>query len=234
MTDILDLLQEKKLISCRWGWSAKNDSGETLFSLYTALTGDVDSRPKTCPENVAPRWVAHLIPRIDGCSSLGAWEGFVRRVAAMAPRLQRFSEFAASSACDWRVRALCVREAARYASRPETRSICNSVADLCYMRGTGDSVSDDDFNRVIGERLSKPVVVAIAGPDEAARSCAHDAARPAGHTHFHRSAASAASMCEFAIGSSKLGDRRKLFDVLARKILNEIERSLDETWEVKA
>lgn len=84
MNNILTVFNEGRLI--RRNWSSVDINGRELLCLYTALVNDPNGRPEKCPAEIAPRWLAALIPMWNDNGSNKQWPDVVKRVGAMATR----------------------------------------------------------------------------------------------------------------------------------------------------
>ncbi|MBK9949881.1 MAG: hypothetical protein IPP12_22365 [Nitrospira sp.] len=82
---ILTLAAEGRII--RHAWADTDEHGRQLLCLYTALAGDPEARPATCPAHLAPQWVAHLMPWWDDAASAERWFEVVQQVGELAPHL---------------------------------------------------------------------------------------------------------------------------------------------------
>lgn len=152
---IAQVLGEGRLI--RDKWSDRDAEGRQLLCLYTALAGDPEARPASCPAALAPKWVAYLLPWLDDAPSPGAWREIVERVAAIAERLSLLTP-----ECEWRVRALCVREAMRHTTKAAVLEVCERVAVLCERRGRHEAVPDSDFTAAAAEAAWRAAAAAVA------------------------------------------------------------------------
>ena len=86
---ILALAAEGRII--RNTWARTDEQGRQLLCLYTALVGDPEARPATCPAHLAPQWVAHLMPWWDDKGSAERWPEVVQQVGELAPHLGELS-----------------------------------------------------------------------------------------------------------------------------------------------
>lgn len=123
---IADVLAEGRLIRKAWG---RKEDGRQLLCLYTALIGDPKARPETCPADVCPTWLAHLLPWIDDSGTEAHWPDVVARVARLAPSFATLP-----TETEWHVRALCIREAMRHTTDADVLAVCERVATLCETR----------------------------------------------------------------------------------------------------
>jgi len=143
MNPILDVYRDDRLI--RHKWSDVAQDGRQLLCLYTALVSDPAARPSSCPPNVAPRWVAYLLPWMDDAGSVEAWPRVVERVAALAPHLHRLCP-----AAEWRTMAIIIREGVRYLQDGRTLETWDRVATLYERLGRGEDVPKGEFNEAAG------------------------------------------------------------------------------------
>ncbi len=206
---IQQVLDEGRLI--RRAWSREED-GRQLLCLYTALVGDPDARPHTCPASLCQQWLAHLLPWIDDNGTEERWLEVVARVATLA---LRFVELPPET--EWRVRALIVREAMRYGGDP--KGVCSRVAELCDRKGRGEDVSDDELSAAESAAWRAAGSTAASAAASAAWSAAWSAAASAAFVAESAAASAAASAARSAARSAQSD---KIIDL----ILDEIERSL--------
>jgi hypothetical protein len=92
MNNLQIVINEGRLISGKY---ARAENGRQLLCALTALTGDPNTRPKTCPGSVAPAWVAHLLPWWDDAGArLGRerWLELMTRLAGFAHRLGELTD----------------------------------------------------------------------------------------------------------------------------------------------
>ena len=128
------VMAEGRLI--RHEWSGTDAAGRQLLCLYTAFADDPNARPHTCPATLCPAWLAHLLPWINDAGSVAAWPAMVARVARLAPKFSSLSP-----EVEWRVRALCVREAMRHTDDALVLAVCERIAQLCERRGRGEDTA---------------------------------------------------------------------------------------------
>lgn len=138
MNNLKKVLEEDRLI--RNEYADTDEHGRQLLCALTALTGDPSTRPVTCPAEYAPAWVAHLLPWMDDAGTEERWPEHMRRLAELAPKLPHLS-----TECEYRCRAIAVREAMRHTTDGEALSVCEAVATLCERRGKGEEVPDAVF-----------------------------------------------------------------------------------------
>jgi hypothetical protein len=169
--DLAQVVSDGRLIRREW---SREEDGRQLLCLYTALAGDPDARPATCPADLAPRWIAHLLPWLDDAPSAAAWPGIVDRIVALAPRLATIPP-----EVEWRVRARIVREAMRSTEEPGVLAVCERVAVLCERRGRGEEVSDQEFAEAAAEAAEAEAWAAEAAEAAAAEAWAAEAAEAA-------------------------------------------------------
>jgi hypothetical protein len=211
-TNIAQIYAEGRLI--RNNWSGTDADGRELLCLYTALAGSPTARPDSCPAELAPRWIAHLLPWLDDFGTLKAWPSVVRRVVALSPRLA-----SVPAETEWKVRALCVREAMLHTSEPLTLAACELAAELCERRGRGESVTDSDLEAVMRAELWANGAM-VCPTSYAASHAAIYAAGNATNNATNWAASNAASWAVSGNGSAARADR------LADQILTAIEQSI--------
>lgn len=134
---IAQVYAEGRLIRNAW---SRHVDGRELLCLYTAMVGDPEGRPETCPSHLCPRWLAHLLPWMDDKGTESAWPAMVKRVADLAPYFGRLR-----SRVEWQVRAACVEEAMRHTSNEKAIEICQRVVSLCSRRGRDEEVPNQEF-----------------------------------------------------------------------------------------
>lgn len=219
MSGLLTMLDEGRIIRGKW---SRIDDGDQMLCLYTALAGDANARPETCPASLMPEWLAHLLPWMDDAGTLDHWPDVVRRVARLAPGFNSLPP-----EVEWSVRALAVREAMLHTSESGLLSICERVAILCELRGRGEVVDDTGFaaelERVWGKtRVSWPAgAAAVAVAAGAALSAVAVAAGAAGAALSAARAAASAAAAGSKAGRTAVS---KAADRLIDAILDEIER----------
>ena len=108
--DRLDMyIAENRLIRQKW------TDGHDRACLLAALSPECGAAKSSdkCPAELMPPWLARITPWIDDAGSLEAWPGVVRRYAQLG---RRWHVLTAEdwTRLDYRVRALCVREAMRH------------------------------------------------------------------------------------------------------------------------
>jgi hypothetical protein len=192
----------------RGAWSMTAEDGRQLLCLYTALAGDAEARPATCPADLCPAWLAHLLPWLDDAGSAAAWPDVVRRVVALSP-----SFGCLSPDVEYHVRALCVREAMHHTTDITVLAVCESVAMLCERAGRGDMAQ-------LAEWAAAEVVAASETASEAARAAAWAAA---GAARAAVRAAADAARAAWAETAAARADR------LMDQILTCIEQALEVT-----
>ena len=141
-TQLQTIYAEGRLI--RGKWSDTDARGRQLLCLYTALAGDPKARPASCPAELAPQWVAHLLPFFDDRGTLETWPKVVERVIALAPRFALWSP-EQSQRCEYGCRAVAVREAMRHTNDPRMLEVCERVATLCEAVEHGAPIDEDAF-----------------------------------------------------------------------------------------
>ena len=204
--------REGRIIRGEW---SREENGRQLLCLYTALAGDPEARPESCPASLCPRWLAHLLPNIDDYGSREKWPAVVERVVRLAPRFASLPP-----EVEWRVRALCVREAMRYTEDSAVLAICELVASLCERRGFRKIVSDADLAEAASAAWESVWSLTWSASSESAASAERIASLTAGRA-ASVSAASAMSV-GWELASSA---RAEATDRLIDAILDEIERA---------
>lgn len=172
MTPLADVVREGRLIRREW---SRIEDGRQLLCLYTALLGDPHARPGdgSCPTSTCPQWLAHLLPWMDDAGSVEHWPTVVERVVRLAPRFG-----GVSPACDWRVRALCVREAMRHTDDAAVLAVCERVAALCERRGRGEPAAEAEAREAAAEADARELAAKAAAREAEAETEAR-AAEPA-------------------------------------------------------
>jgi hypothetical protein len=155
--------KERRLI--RHAWASIKD-GRELLCLYTALAGDADARPETCPASLAPEWLARLLPWIDDGGTEEHWPEVVERVIRLAPRFA-----ALAPEVDYRVRAAILR------TLPESPEGL-TVIQLCDRAGSGDMPSPQEW-REVAQAAAQAARVAQAAAQAAEAWAARAAAAQA-------------------------------------------------------
>ena len=142
---IEQLHAEGRLI--RGKWSDTDAQGRELLCLYTALAGDADARPGTCPADMCPRWLAHLSPWINDAGTAAHWPSVVDRFARLAPRLGEI-QGDRSARLDYRCRAIAVREARSHvAGGHAALGVIDGVLALLDRASAGAPVTADEWAR---------------------------------------------------------------------------------------
>ncbi len=77
---------EGRIVRNKWS-AVRVSDGSELLCIYTAIAGDPKARPESCPANLIPTWLAHVLPACDDNGSEAAWPGMVARWAAVSDRL---------------------------------------------------------------------------------------------------------------------------------------------------
>lgn len=140
MESIQQLAAEGRII--RNKWSDTDESGRQLLCLYTALAGDPEARPDTCPADLCPGWLAYLLPWMEESGTEAAWPSVVSRVGALAPRLGEI-QGEASDQLRSRCLAHIVREAMRHTDEVEE---CMALLALLAKHGLGGAVAMWEWN----------------------------------------------------------------------------------------
>ena len=155
-TTLEQVHREGRLI--RGSWATVDERERQLLCLYTALVGDPDARPVSCPASLCPLWLAHLLPWIDDAGSVEHWPAVVERVVRLAPRFASLPP-----ELEWTVRALCVREAMRHTTDTKVLAVCERVAELCERRSRGEAVSWKEMAISSAEAASTEAAASWAG-----------------------------------------------------------------------
>ena len=171
MPETIDVLREQgRLI--RRAWADTDTQGKQLFCIYTALAGDPEARPNTCPASLAPRWVAYLLPWLDDAGSEDAWPSVVRRVVRLAPHLPRLS-----AGVEYTCRRIAVEEAMWHVAdeNAEALAACRAVIVLCRRAEAGDPPSSAEWAAVRAKEEAAAWAAAWAAEEAAARTAARAA-----------------------------------------------------------
>lgn len=166
-------------------WSDTDEQGRQLLCLYTALAGDPDARPESCPAHLCPRWLAYVLPWMDDSGTEEAWPSVVSRVAALAPRLGGLSgERGDRLRSRWLMTVL--DEALSHAPEGQHVKAVQRVQALLERHGSGGSVSRDEWEagwvgawEAAWEAAWAAAWAAARAARTAARAAAGDAARAA-------------------------------------------------------
>jgi hypothetical protein len=136
------LIAEGRLV--RQEWAGHDASGRETACLLAALSPEagVKESAGACPATVMPSWLAHLTPWIDDAGTLEHWPEVVRRYASLAHRWNVLSQ-ESWTRLDYRVRAICVREAMRHTTDAGTLAACDTVGALCDRTAVGDTGEKD-------------------------------------------------------------------------------------------
>lgn len=126
----------------RGKWSDTDTQGRQLLCLYTALAGDPEARPGTCPASLCPRWLAELLPSFDDKTSLEAWPSIVERVVRLAPHLGSLTP-AQSNAAQKSPMIAVLRIALR--SAPSQAAVIERVIALCLLSQAGNEPSVEEW-----------------------------------------------------------------------------------------
>lgn len=175
MSDIMQLLAEGRLI--RRAWSGTDARGRETMCLLSALSPDARRQRSAaaCPADVAPGWLAHLIPWMNDSGTKAVWrEVVVPRVAALAPRWHILSDE------DWRRLDYTARRAALECARQHAgtaTAAVDRVLALLRCAEAGDAVSHAE-RAAAAEAAAAAAAWAAAeaawAAAEAARSAAAD------------------------------------------------------------
>lgn len=92
---ILECLNEGRLVARKW--EATDFEGRQLLCLYTAMIGDPEARPGSCPSDICPIWLAYTLPFLDD-SVMDAgtgpiWYNLMQRIGMMADKFPKLSIF---------------------------------------------------------------------------------------------------------------------------------------------
>lgn len=142
MESIEQIAAEGRIIRGRW--SDTDEQGRHLLCLYTALAGDPYARPETCPADLCPRWLAHLLPWMDDAGTEAAWPSVVARVVALAPRLGEI-QGEVSDRLFSRCLAHIVREAMSHTEDSGAIEACTDVLALLERHGSGGVVTHEEW-----------------------------------------------------------------------------------------
>ena len=125
---ILDHLERGTL--CRNTWTGKLSDGRKTACLLAAIWPAAGKKWSSadCPASLMPQWLADLTPWIDDNPTDAAWEGFIRRYAALVPFFGRMSS-EQSDALSRRFRASCVRKLMNYADGGAPFAACEAIAE---------------------------------------------------------------------------------------------------------
>jgi hypothetical protein len=139
MNNLQKVFEEGRLT--RFRWSDKDSDGRQLLCLYTALAGSPNARPDTCPADLAPRWLAYILPWMDDSPSNGAWPEIVRRLVALSPKFSSFGK-------EQHLQAIrVVLETTRWL---DTSGSCDDALSLVDRELTGKDV-DKEWSKVFSK-----------------------------------------------------------------------------------
>ena len=134
---ISDLFAKGTIIRGRW---SRSDDGRELLCLSDAVTRSKDYQPVENRFAVCPKWLVDLIDWISCLGSEEEWPSVIERVSAIHLHLSKLSP-----TVEYRVRALCVREAMRYTTLPDVLRACSGIASLNDRAAAGDIAADDEW-----------------------------------------------------------------------------------------
>ena len=132
--EILKALDEGLLI--RNAWAGRLADGRATACTLATIAPKCGEQKSAgaCSAEIMPLWLAYLTTWITDRGSGDQWEGHIRRFAATAPRWSLLTE-----RDEYAVRAIIMREAAKYAAGARVRSACWRVIALCDRVAAGDS-----------------------------------------------------------------------------------------------
>lgn len=137
---ILQLLAQGRLV--RGTRVITDGQGGQPLCLLTALTGNPDTHPMSCPADWAPAWLAYLVPWWDGAGTAERWPGLIRQIGELAPR---FGELTGETGC--RALAGCQLVSLRVALRHAGKA-APAVERVIALRERvlrGDEPTDDEW-----------------------------------------------------------------------------------------
>jgi hypothetical protein len=218
--DVLDKALCDGLVT-RGTWRDTDAHGRHLACLLATLAPECGETkdPSTCPASVLRPWLAHLTPWIDDAGSPEAWSGQVRRYAGVIRRVAALDK-AADRRLEYRVRTLCVGEAMRHTSDPQTLAACKTVAVLCERVVAGDEPTMDEWTMAAksAESAAKSAVWSAESAAWSAAAAARSAAESA--------AKSAVWSAESAAWSAAAAARSAAADRLIDAILGAMEAAV--------
>lgn len=120
--------------------------GQWTACLLAQLSPEAEkaSSASACPATVMPPWLAHLTPWIDDAGTIDHWPSVVRRYASLAHRWHALTPDQWHR-LDYRVRAICVREAMAHTKNEKVIDVCGRVVELCDRVARGDEVPEQDW-----------------------------------------------------------------------------------------
>lgn len=133
--DRLDtMIREGRVI--RKAWS----EGQERACLLAALSPEAGQAQSalSCPADVIPPWLAYMTPSMDDNGTAEAWPAFVQRYATVVRRGAEALDTAGWRRAEYRVRALCVREAMAHTDNADVLAACQTVVSLCDRVVSGD------------------------------------------------------------------------------------------------
>jgi len=182
-----------------------------------------------CPSEVMPEWLASLTPWIDDSGTIEHWPEVVRRYASLAHRWHKLTP-EQWTRLDYRVRAICVREAMRHTTSEAVLSVCDTVTALCDRAASGDMPSGEEW--AAAARAAAAAWAAAARAAAAAWAAAWTAARAA------RAAAEAARAAAWAAWAAAAEAARAVEAAEAAEatpfilsVALEVAAELNITWE---
>jgi hypothetical protein len=221
MMTIEQLHAEGRLI--RGKWSDTDAQGRELLCLYTALAGDADARPGTCPADMCPLWLAHLIPWINDAGTAAHWPSVVDRFARLAPRLGEI-QGDRSARLDYRCRAIAVREARSHvAGGHAALGVIDGVLALLDRASAGAPVTADEWARAEAWAAAAETRAARAAETRAAWAAEAAAARAAEAAAWAAAAAAAWSAWAAWAAAAAAADRiiDAILDAIEAELSNE-------------
>ena len=161
------LLKNNTLLRKNWG------DGKETACLLAALVPEIGQGDYSkCPAEVMPEWLARLTPWMNDSGSLEKWPSMVKRYAAIARQWHVLSP-EDWRRLDYRIRAICVREAASHMKKKDVVAVCNTVILLCDRAGRGEMVTAEEWiaaRTAAGAMESLWWSVKMAGASKVARA----------------------------------------------------------------
>jgi hypothetical protein len=159
---ILELLAEGRLV--RGTWADTDARGRELLCLLTALTGDPRTRPSTCPADLAPTWIAYLMPWWNDAGSEELWQDQMRQIGELAHRFgELYGETGRRALAGCQLVSL--RVALRHAG--EAAPAVERVIALWERVHRGDEPTNYDWwavTQVVEEAVAAATAAAIEAP----------------------------------------------------------------------
>jgi membrane protease subunit (stomatin/prohibitin family) len=120
--------------------------GQWTACLLSQLSPEAEdaNNAGACPSDVMPAWLAYLTPWIDDSGTVEHWPDVVRRYASLARRWHALVP-EQWHRLDYRVRAICVREATRHTTDQKVIETCAKVALLCDRVANGGDVTSKEW-----------------------------------------------------------------------------------------